>query len=175
MILTSGMVELFKMRKLIKKAEKLETNELTKMLTDLEKILNETFGKKAPKMPQSVVDFLVKYGPYLMIFGVVLTAIGIFQTIGLVNGLAPIGRWSGYNYGFGPGFWIMEILLLIPLVIEIMAISPLMKKEIKGWRLLFYASLISTVIGIFRLELVETLIAAVISWYILFQIKKEYK
>jgi len=163
------------MKKLIKKAEKLEANELTKMLADLEKILNETFGKKAPKMPQSMVDFLVKYGPYLVIFGVVLTTIGIFQTIGLVNGLAPIGRWGIYNYGFGPGFWIMGILLLIPLAIEAMAISPLMKKEIKGWRLLFYASLISTVIGIFRLKLGITLVEAVISWYILFQVRKEYK
>lgn len=163
------------MKKLIKKAENLETNELTKMLADLEKILNEIFGKKAPKMPQSVINFLVKYGPYLIAIGVVLILISIFQTIGLISKLAPIGRWGGFNYGFGPRFWIMEISLLIPLIIEAMAISPLIKKELKGWRLLFYASLVSTVIGIFRLELLGALVAAVISWYVLFQIRKEYK
>jgi len=66
------------MKKLIKKAEKMETNDLTKMLTDVENKLNEIFGKKAPKMPESVVDFLVKYGPYLIIVGLILTVLTVF-------------------------------------------------------------------------------------------------
>ncbi len=163
------------MKKLIKKAEKMETNDLAKMLTDVENKLNEIFGKKAPKMPESVVDFLVKYGPYLIIVGLILTVLTVFQTIGWTSRLAPMNRWGGYNYGFGPKFWLMEILMLVPAAMQAMAVSPLMKRQIKGWRLMFWASLVSVVIGVLRLELGGTLVGAIISWYILFQIRKEYK
>ena len=40
---------------------------------------------------------------------------------------------------------------------------------------MFWASLVSVVIGVLRLELGGTLVGAIISWYILFQIRKEYK
>ena len=148
-----------------------------KMLVDLEKKLNEIFGEKAPKLPESVAKFLVKYGPYFMIFGIVIGAGFLLMSLGLLAAIIPLSRMgyygNPYSYHYGFSFW--SLFGLAAMVLQAMAIPGLFKTTKSAWNLMFYASLLSVVSSLFASGLISAAIGAMISWYFLFQIRKFYK
>jgi hypothetical protein len=164
----------------MKKETKTETKDWKKMLVDLEKKLDEFFGEKAPKLPASVVEFLVKYGPYFMIIGIVVSAVILLMSIGLLAAIMPLSRMGyGYGYmaayGYHYGFELWNIFGLIVMVLQAMAIPGLFKRTKSAWNLMFYASLVNVFSSLFNGGLISAAIGTAISWYFLFQIRKSYK
>lgn len=158
--------------KKVKKETKIDSKSFLKMLSDFEDKLNVYFGQKAPKLPQSVVDFMVKVGPYLMIVGLVFTIPIILFAFGFGALISPL---AFLNIGYGIHFSLSTIFSVVIMVLEIMAISGLFKRLKSAWNLMFYASLVQTLSYLLSFNLGSLIIGSAISWYFLFQIRKEYK
>lgn len=157
--------------------KKEKTNEAKKdwkkMMSDLEKKLNVYFGEKAPQLPDSVGKFIVKFGPYLAVVGLIFGLPAMLISLGLGTLLTPLTIFNGMRYGLHFSFW--SLFSLAVFVLEIIAIPGLFKRLKSSWNLMFYASLISALSALLSLSLGNLIIGTVISWYFLFQIRKYYK
>lgn len=157
----------------MKKETKTENKDWRNILVDLEKKLNGIFGEKAPKLPESVVNFLVNYGPYLVILGIIIGAGSLLTSLGLMAVIMPLARMEYYGYHYGFAFW--NLFSLAAMVLEAIAIPGLFKKTKQSWNLMFYASLAYILFSLFSSNLISAAIGAIVSWYFLFQIRKSYK
>lgn len=156
----------------LKKEVKTNSNSFFKILSDLEQRLNIYFGQKAPQLPENVVRFIVKFGPYLMIVGLVLSVPAILFAFGLGALISPL---AFLNVRYGVHFSLTTFFSLITLVLNIMAVPGLFKRLKSAWNLMFYASLIQGISYLLNFNLGSLIIGMAISWYFLFQIKKEYR
>ena len=142
-------------------------------LGQLEDMLQEYLVKKAPAMPENIKEILVKFIPWINLIFVILGLPILLALFGLSAMMTPFAMMGGYG---GTGFGIVfQILTLVTIVVEIMALPGLFKKTEQGWRLSFYATLISLVTGLFGGNIVSALLGTIISLYILFQIRSYYK
>ena len=157
------------------KKEKTNTGkkDFKKILVDVESKLNVYFGEKAPQLPDSIREFIVKFGPYLAVVGIVISLPAILVSLGLGTVLAPIAWWGGASYGYSFSFW--SLFSLAVFVLEIMAIPGLFKRLKSAWNLMFYASFVSAISSLLSFDLGSLIIGTAIGWYFLFQIRKYYK
>lgn len=159
----------------VQKEVKTENKDWKKMLVDLENKLVEV-SKKLPQLPDSVGEFLVKYGPYLIIVGLVAGVISILSVFGLMAAYSPF-MGMAYRYGYTGGYrvFLPALIGLIPMVLQAIAVPGLLKRAKSAWNLVFYASLVSVVTSLFGGNLMSGLVGVAINWYFLFQIRKFYK
>lgn len=145
-------------------------------LSQLEGMLNEYFGKKAPALPQNVKEIIVKIAPFLAIISVIFTLPAILLLLGLgslATVLSPLGGVSSVSSI--PTMW-FGIILLIPVVIlEVMAIPGLFARAAKAWRYMYLAQLITVVSSLVQFNIIGAILSALIGFYILFQVKSFYK
>ena len=145
-------------------------------LNQLEVKLEEIFAKKAPALPDNIKEILVKIAPYLAILSVIFSIPAILLIFGLgslATIFAPLGGVRSVTTL--PTMWV-GILLLIPIVVlEIMAIPGLFKRLAVAWKYMFWAQLISIVSNLVQLNIFGAILSAIISFYLLFQVKKLYK
>ena len=135
--------------------------------SDLETKL-DGFFHLAPPLPADIKDLIVNYGPYLALVGGIL---GILSS-GILNffivGWAPkMYEFSLYNY------YLQVVFNLIAAVILLLAFKPLQNKKLRGWRMLFYLTLLEVILLIFTIN-VAGLIFCFLSLYLLFQVKDKY-
>ena len=150
--------------------------EMKNMLAQLEAALDDYMVKKAPfALPLGLKEFLAMVSPYLVIIVAILAIPALLVAFGLSTAFAPVAMMSGYGYGFGPSMMIALATTIAVLILEVMAVPGLFKRTHAAWRLLFYVSLVQLVGGILAMNIVGTLIGAIIGWYILFQMKDMYK
>jgi len=160
------------MKKESKKSQKTAKNDWKKVLVDLEKKIETYSNKKAPKLPKGVVSFIVKYGPYLMVVGLVFSIPFILTAIGL-NALIPAAFMGGLRVAYRFSIW--NLVTLVTIALQIIALPGLFKRKLSAWRILFYISLINAVLYLITFQLGNLVLGTIICWYLLFQIKKEYK
>ena len=142
-------------------------------LNELEAKLSEFFGQKAPQLPENVKEFIVKYGPYISLVLIVMSLPIILGALGLSAVVAPMAFLGGARAGLG--FSIGALVTLVTVVLSVMALPGLFKRQMSAWRLMFWSSLISAVGALLRFDLGGLIIGSAISWYILFQIRSYYK
>lgn len=150
-----------------------KNNDGKKILVELESKLESIFLDKLPALPDKAKELIVKYGPYVAVVFLVISIPMILTLIGI--GVATTGLVSLAGARSGFGYIISIVFGLVMMVLEIMAIKGLFKRQKKAWKLLFYISLIQAVLNILRFDLGGLIIGTGISWYILFQIKSYYK
>ena len=165
------MLKLYIMKK-VKKETKVNSNNIVKILSEWEQKLNVYFGEKAPKLPESVADFIVKASPYLMIISLIFTLPAILFAFGLGALISPL---AFLNVRYGVHFSLTTIFSLVILVLDVMAIPGLFKRSKSAWNLIFYASLIQALSYLLSFSLGSLIVGMAISWYFLFQIRKQYK
>jgi len=158
--------------KKVKKETKVDRNTIVKMLADWEQKINAFVQEKAPKLPENIVNFIVKINPYLIIISLVLTLPILLFAFGLGALISPL---AFLNVGYGVHFSLSTIFTLIILVLNAMAIPGLFKRLKSAWNLMFYASLVQALSYLLSFSLGSLIIGTAISWYFLFQIRKEYK
>ena len=140
--------------------EKKTANDLIKML--------ENFFKQLPKLPNNVTDILVQLAPWLsLIFGV----FGIITGLGAL-GLSPLALLGGIDASFM--VLATGIVSIVARVIMLLAYPKLVKRQYKGWELLFWSEIISAISAIIMLY-VGAVLGILIGLYLLFQIKSYYK
>jgi hypothetical protein len=147
-------------------------------MRQLEDILDQYLNKKAPAIPTAGKEALVKFAPYLAILSVIVMAPTIIGILGLGTFLAPFGLISGALTGrpfLGLGYMIGVVFSIVMLVLSVLSINPLFKRERKGWLYMFYAVLLGGVHDLLQLNLVGLIIFTGLWLYVLFQVREYYK
>lgn len=146
---------------------------INKYLTQIEDKLNLYFGKKAPALPENIKEFIVKYAPYLLILVLIMCLPSLFLAFGLSSLLSPFMPAGVFHPVYSFSFY--SLITLSAMILELIALPGLFKRAKKSWKYMFYASLLSLLSSIFSLKFGEALISALLSFYVLFQIRSYYK
>lgn len=147
-------------------------------LGQLEDTLELYLVKKAPfQLPENVKEVIVKFAPWVTLILMVLTLPLILSVFGLGALLAPFATMLGPTAAvtYGTNYLISTTVLAVSIILELIALPGLFKRSIKGWRLIFYASLLSIASSFLSFNFVGGIINGLIGLYFLFQIKNHYK
>jgi hypothetical protein len=145
---------------------------------DLIGFLDFYLVKKAPfQIPDAGKEIIVKFGPWAVVVLLVLTLPALLVLLGLGAAFTTFGG-AAYATGFG----LSTILLLVYLGLQVAALPGLFARKMMGWRLTFYARLVSFVSGLLAVPtfliggaLIWGLIWLVVTLYVLFQVRALYK
>src|SRR5262249_29482763 len=117
-------------------------------LIQFEETLELYLVKKAPfQLPSNVKEIIVKFAPWVTLIIMVFSLPAIFAVIGLgafagaLTGL--MGPFATAQYA--QGITLSLVVLIITVLLQLLAIPGLFAKSIKGWRMLFWASLVGLV------------------------------
>lgn len=137
-------------------------------LTDFESRLEEMFAR-LPSLHRDVIDLIVLYGPYVVLIGGIITVLGsgVFRFITGAPLSFDVRGLNTYNY------YLLIVLNLIYGLVLLAAFKPLLKRQMSGWRTLFYITLLYGFVSIVSLDVLG-LIGPILSLYVLFQIKSSY-
>ena len=125
--------------------------------------------QKAPfQIPEDVKEWIVKYSPWISLVLLVLPRCrGCCWPSALARGLIP--------FGLAPaGFAYIWLFVLADIVLLIMALPALFARKMSGWKLLFYARIVSIVSSLLSGAIVAAVVGGVISLYVLFQIRSKF-
>jgi len=149
----------------------------TGVLNQLETMLEEYLGKKAPAMPENIKDILVSFAPYLAIIGIVIALPSLLAVLGVGAFLSPFSAFMGTSYmlSYGFGYYVGIVGIIISAVFDALAIQGLFKRSMGAWRLMYYSALVSFVTSVLQGGFVGAIIGGLIGMYILFQVKSKYK
>lgn len=126
---------------------------------------------KAPfQIPDGGREWIVKFGPWIILVVMVLALPAILFVLGLGTIALP---FAGVAYA--TGFSVGVIGLFATFVLQALALPGLFSRRMSGWTLLFYAQTISAASGLLQGAVASSLIGALISFYILFQVRSLYK
>lgn len=135
---------------------------------------------KLPHLPQGLINFLVAIAPWLVGLGGLFALFGGISSILGSNSLAMMG-WVTPLIQINPAYFILSgIVSILVGVLELLAFSPLREKKLEGWMYLFWASVLGIVQSLIGLafgfsNIIGLVIGTLIGFYILFELKKEYK
>lgn len=153
-----------------------KSKDIKNFLADFENTLEEYMVNKAPfSIPEDIKKLIVDYGPYVLILKIILQIPSVLSIFGLTLFFSPFSPVGPYRFYLGFNYTLAMIILGVILVIESLAVPSLLRKEEKGWRLVFYSSLLGLLVSFFYGGVFGGLIAALIFWYVLFQIKDYYR
>ena len=143
----------------------------------LETMLDEYLGKKAPAMPDNIKDTIVSFAPYIAIIGIVLSLPAILAILGIGAMMGPFTAFMGASYlaSYGVLYYVGVVGLIISAVLDGLAINGLFKRSMGAWRLMYYSALVSFVTSILQGSFASAIIGGIIGLYILFQVKNKYK
>lgn len=146
---------------------------MPQFLDQLNSVLDEYLVKKAPALPENIKEAIVKYGPYLIIVGLVLSVPSLLLVLGIGAVAAPLVALGGVNTGAQFTFGIL--VSFVSLILQALSLPGLFKRSLSGWNFSYYSALISAIANLISFNLGGLVIGALISFYILFQIKSYYK
>jgi len=152
--------------------------DLKQALGQLEETLETYMVKKAPfSIPENWKELIVQFAPYLTILGIIVSVPAVFAVLGLGALVSPFTAFLGPRYvlSYSFNYVLSMVALAVVIVLAAMAVPGLFKREEKAWRFLFYASLVNVVSGFLGGDWVGMIIGALLSWYVLFQVKEYYK
>jgi len=144
-------------------------------MEQLNKTLELYLVKKAPALPKNIKEILVKIAPWLAIIGVVLSIPALLAIFGLSAMMSSIPYAAYGMMRAGGGFSLAALFLVATAVLEALAIPGLMKRKMAGWNFLYYAVWVGAVSSLFNYDIVGLIVSALISLYLLFQVKSYYK
>jgi hypothetical protein len=137
---------------------------------DLIGFLDFYLVQKAPfQIPDGGREWIVKFGPWITVVLLVLTLPPLLFALGVGTMLVP---FSGA--GYATGFTYHVVVLIVQLVLTVMALPGLFARKMTGWKLLFYAQIVSVVGALLNYAIVGALIVGLISFYVLFQVRAKY-
>lgn len=160
-------------------AEATHKTEEKSQLQGLEGFFDTYLRIKAPwQLPAGAREWIVKYGPWISLVFLILGALVLIPLLVLALGLTavtlPFAAAAGglHTSIFG---WIGIIISLAVLVMQGIAIPGLLKRQLSGWKMLYYAELLSIVGQIINRDFISAIFTIIIGMFILFQIRSYYK
>lgn len=160
-------------------------------LASFEAWLYDMLVVKAPwQIPTGAKEWIVRYGPWITLVAGILLALTVIPALMAAVAITGYTATYGGMYGaaavagvVGPMFYLALAVLVVQLIIMFVSVPMLLKHQRKGWLLVFYSSVVSLVYtvlsslsyGYFNFGgLLMGLVGAVLSMYILFQIRSHY-
>jgi hypothetical protein len=148
----------------------------------LEGWLETYLVKIAPfQIPPNGREWIVKAAPWIVLVLLILllpAILAVFSLGTLVGVFSP-----AVGVAVGPLYYLALIVLLIQAVVMAVALPGLFKRKRSAWKLLFWATIVSITYGLVGWVgtptdvggLLWAAISAVISLYILFQVRDHYR
>lgn len=137
---------------------------------DLIGFLDYYLVQKAPfQLPDGVKEWIVRYGPWITLVILVLSLPPLLFALGIGTMMVP---FAGTRYA--TGFTYLTVGLLVQLGLMVVALPKLFARKMSGWRLLFYAQIVSLVVSLLSGSIISAIIGTVIGMYILFQVRSKY-
>ncbi len=140
-------------------------------LPQVEGQLEEYLGRRTPQLPEKWRQTIAKISPWITLVVLILTIPALLAILGFG---AVIISATGAIVHYGAWGWFLWILTLASLALEIVALPGLFKKSKQGWSFIFYAALLSGATNILGIN-IGSLVGTLVSLYIIFQIKNQYK
>jgi len=152
----------------------------------------EVWLKPLPHLPTTWRKWLSGNVWWIVLVGVIISAFGIFSLFSALSFLTATTNYYGavlqeagvqvHGSLWSVSIYISIALLVVTVVLEAMAISPLKTQNKKGWDLMFLAyligiasSVISALLNLEIMSLIGAAISAVIGAYFLFEIRSYFK
>jgi hypothetical protein len=143
-------------------------------LKDLENFFHGLYTKVPFHLPATVKELIVKVGPWITLIIIILAIPVILAAIGLTAFFTPFAMmYGGVHAGFQ--FLVGGLIGLLSLVLEGMALPGLFSRSLKGWQLLYYATLVNALGQLIRFDVIGLVIGLALSLYVLFEVKSYYK
>ena len=137
---------------------------------DLVGFLDFYLVQKAPfQIPDNIKEVIVKFGPWITLVLLILSLPPLLFVLGVGTAFVPFG---GVGYATSWGY--LTVGLVIQIGLTIAALPGLFARKMAGWRLLFYAQIVSFVVSLLSGAIIGALIGALIAFYILFQVRTKY-
>jgi hypothetical protein len=137
---------------------------------DMMGFLDYYLVQKAPvQIPDVAREWIVKYGPWITVVLLVLSAPALLFVLGVGSALMPFG-----GYGYAAGFGTAALLLVVHLALMVLALPGLFARKMAGWNLMFYAQIVSIVQSLALGAILGAIIGGLISFYIMFQVRSLY-
>lgn len=147
------------------------TPDTTEAPKDLIGFLDFYLVQKAPvQIPPNAKEWIVQYGPWITVVLLVLALPPLLLVLGLGTLLVPFG-----GVGYATGFTYLTVVLVVQLGLMVAALPGLFARKMSGWQLLFYAQIASFVFSLLGGSFIGAILGAVISLYLLFQVRSLYK
>ena len=127
-------------------------------------------GKAPFQIPDEAKEWIVKYGPWITIVLLVLTLPPLLVVLGIGAVFVPFG---GVGYATGLGY--LAFGLIVQFGLTVASLPGLFARRLSGWKLLFYARIVSLVFTLLAGGIVSALVGGLFSMYILFQVRALYK
>ena len=138
---------------------------------DLIGFLDFYLVKKAPfQLPDNAKEWIVQWGPWITVVLLVLALPPLLVVLGIGAAIMPFG-----GVGYAAGFTYLTIVLIAQLGLTVAALPGLFARKMAGWQLLFYAQILSFAFSLLSGSIIGAFIGAVISMYLLFQVRPLYK
>ncbi len=136
---------------------------------DLMGFLDYYLVRKAPfQIPDGAREWIVRYGPWIMLVLLVLSLPALLAALGLGTFVLPLAG------AYGAGFGIATLFFLAGAALRVLSLPGLFARKMSGWSLAFYATLVSFVGSLLAGSIVSGIIGTLIGLYILFQIRSYY-
>ncbi len=151
-----------------------KNTDLKGALGQLEDTLETYLIDKAPfSIPSEWKEMIVKFSPWIALILMIIALPAILGVLGLGTILMPFSFVGGLRMGYN--YILSLIFSVVTLILEAMAIPGLFKRSEKGWKLVYYATLLGAVENVLTFNIGGLVIGSLLSMYILFQVKSLYK
>ena len=137
---------------------------------DLIGFLDYYLVTKAPvQLPANAKEWIVQYGPWITIVLLALALPALLFALGLGAAVAPFA-----GLGYTTGFTFHAVGAIVQVGLTLAALPGLFTRKMASWQLLFYATLVGFVFSLLAGSVVSGIVGALISLYILFQVRPLY-
>lgn len=141
----------------------------------------EPMFKNAPHIPENGRKVIVDIVPWLVLIFGILGVIGLFAS-GIMALFVTL-LTGGWALPFLFGSFVPMLFSGIAIVLTLMAFPGLQAKTKSGWNLVFYSTVVNAIGGIVSVfggyvymgSLVGAIIGAIVSFWLLFEIRSYYK
>ena len=149
----------------------------------LEKWLDDAYKKFPLQLPEGARKWLTDNAWWLVLIGGVLMLWGTWAFWQAGHYVSDLARSVGVDTSQDLGFmWYIALLaMLLQAVLYLIAVPKLKNHQKSGWNLVFYASLVSVVMGLIYIfvpnyagNIVGVILGAAISWFFLFQVRSKF-
>jgi len=136
---------------------------------DLIGFLDYYLVKQAPfQIPDGAREVIVRFAPWIAVVLLVLSLPVVLLALGLSAAVLPFAATGATGLGF------TMMIVIATLVLDVLALPGLFARRMGGWRLIFYARLVTIVSSVLQGAIVGGILGGLISLYILFQIRPLY-
>lgn len=145
---------------------------ITQYADDLSTKLETFFVGSLPALPEAGKEAIVKVSPYIALILSIMLLPVILGALGLSALFMPLSFLGGVRGGFG---YIFSMIFAIGgMILQLMAMPGLFKREKRSWKLIYYATLLSLIDDILTFRLGGLIVSTLVSFYFLFQVKSKY-